>query len=484
MDTSEPDDLRARQHQVIRDCDLLEADQDADLLAVTRTAVALTGHTLARINVLLPEQVCSLASAGGEAVPLVREETLCHRASLVGGPVVSSDCSRDPRFADLPWVDGRLGRVRRYAMAPLQVDGLTVGTLCVLDEDDGPALTEGQVDRLADLAAVTSSLLQRRRQNRQARADHDELARARAFDRALLQALPLGVLAADAEGRLTLVNDTLLSWYGGQFATEVPLAQQERAAAYSLFELDGVTPLAPERLPMEQVLRNGAVHSSEWVLAPPLAPRRTVSSSGAQVRDADGRLLGAVLAVSDITERRALEEQLRRSATHDVLTGLPNRALLVQCLTAALTDAPTAALTAAEGRRVAVLYCDLDGFKAVNDSYGHAAGDAVLRAVAGRLRAGLRPGDVVARLGGDEFVLVCPGIADLDEARTIASRLAESVSAPIEADGALHRVGVSVGAVLSSPDDDGGCAERLLSCADAEMYASKRARRQERAGGA
>ncbi|MGQ7294945.1 diguanylate cyclase domain-containing protein [Quadrisphaera sp. KR29] len=475
----EPEDLRQRQLQVLTDCDLLEGGGDAELAAAARVAAAVTGYQLAVVNVLLPDQQCSLALVGGALPPVSREDSLCHRATLVGGPVVSGDCATDPRFADLPWVDGRLGRVRRYAMAPLQVDGITVGTLCALDEQAGPALEGDPLERLVDLADMTSSLLERRRQGRLAHEAAEELARARAFDRALLEALPLGVVAADADRRVTVFNTTSRRWHG--LDADAAVEPEQLSQAYSLFELDGTTPLAPHRVPLLRAFTEDEVVGAEFVIRPAGALPRTISASARQVRDAGGRLLGAVAAMADVTAQRALEAQLRTAATHDVLTGLPNRALLVEHLTVALSEAHDDA-----GHvpwRVAVLYCDLDGFKAVNDLHGHAAGDAVLLEVARRLSAAVRPQDVVARLGGDEFVLVCPGVADAAQAEALARRIAAVVAEPVVVDGVEHRVGVSVGTELSRPGEGSEGAERLLSAADAAMFARKRARRDRRAAG-
>ncbi|MEH3078295.1 MAG: diguanylate cyclase [Quadrisphaera sp.] len=475
----EPEGLRDRQRQLLADCDLLTPDDDDDLVRAARLATALTGFPTASVNVLLPERVCSLAHDGGDAGSLVREETLCHRASLVGGPVWSGDCASDPLFADLPWVDGRLGAFRRYAMAPLVVDGTTVGTLCVLDEQPGDAPSQEQVARLVDLAAMTSSLLLRRREARLARAAREDHERARAFDAALLESLPVGVVAADADQRVTHFNDALRRWYGGEVDADPAVAPAAWSSHYSLYELDGTTPLGPERVPLRRAFTEGTVSGAEVVVRSAAAPPRTLSGQGTQVRDAAGRLLGAVVVLSDVTEQRALEAQLRRAATHDALTGLPHRALLVERLERALSEARSAG---GAPTRVAVLYCDLDGFKAVNDGHGHAAGDAVLLAVAGRLSAALRPQDLVARLGGDEFVLVCPGVADAAEADGIAARLTREVSDPVVVEGVELRVGVSVGVELSEPGEGGEGAERLLSAADASMYARKRERREQRAG--
>ncbi|MEV6927836.1 sensor domain-containing diguanylate cyclase [Dactylosporangium sp. NPDC051485] len=164
---------------------------------------------------------------------------------------------------------------------------------------------------------------------------------------------------------------------------------------------------------------------------------------------------GVVYNAHDITEVVAFQERLRHEATHDALTGLANRALFAERLAAA-------------GATAAILIIDLDGFKAVNDTHGHHAGDALLRAVAARLRGCLRPVDTAARLGGDEFAVLLPGAGAAEAAdavRSVQAAFAEPV--PIEA--TLMPIRASIGVARGSPDR----AEELLREADAAMYAVK-----------
>jgi diguanylate cyclase (GGDEF)-like protein len=161
------------------------------------------------------------------------------------------------------------------------------------------------------------------------------------------------------------------------------------------------------------------------------------------------------------------ERNNRLMAHHDLLTGLPNRALN-QKLFARMLDGPWP--DAATTSKLTVFCVDLDGFKGVNDRFGHAAGDAVLVAVAKRLRDSVRDADVVCRIGGDEFVILLPDVTD-HEATTVAQRIIARVAEPFEFEPAA-RVGASIG--LASAPRDGVTADELLSAADRAMYEAKR----------
>ncbi|XVU24075.1 diguanylate cyclase domain-containing protein [Actinoplanes sp. CA-054009] len=161
-------------------------------------------------------------------------------------------------------------------------------------------------------------------------------------------------------------------------------------------------------------------------------------------------------------ERRAAEEALRRMATSDMLTGLPNRAAWIDHVSAELATRPDG---------LAVLFGDLDGFKEVNDGLGHAAGDELLAGVAGRLRGLVREGDLIGRFGGDEFVIVCRGPGAVD---VISERIREMVSGPFPAGGERVRVGISVGVAHARPGDS---VDALVARADLAMYEAKQAKR-------
>ena len=207
------------------------------------------------------------------------------------------------------------------------------------------------------------------------------------------------------------------------------------------------------------------------------APQPQAGSEGTRRREwrmEDGRTIeivvtrmpdgGCVAVHEDVTEQRRSSEKIAYLARHDVLTGLPNRSVLREDLAQRLAGV-------SRGQALAVLCVDLDGFKAVNDTFGHAAGDALLRAVAQRMRDITRAGDLVVRLGGDEFALVQCGTPQPDSAAALGQRLVDTLSQPFEIGGNHIHIGASVGVALAPAD--GNDAETLLKNADLAMYRAK-----------
>jgi diguanylate cyclase (GGDEF)-like protein/PAS domain S-box-containing protein len=170
----------------------------------------------------------------------------------------------------------------------------------------------------------------------------------------------------------------------------------------------------------------------------------------------------------DVTARREADARLTDLALRDVLTGLANRVLLGDRLEQALADARRT------GATLGVFFIDLDGFKAINDTFGHAVGDRVLQQVTRQLQDALRDSDTAARMGGDEFVVVCPNVATQDELLEVRDRLHRCLTTSIEVDGTIVQVGASIGAALGHGDD---AARDLLRAADEAMYRVKLAGR-------
>jgi diguanylate cyclase (GGDEF)-like protein/PAS domain S-box-containing protein len=180
----------------------------------------------------------------------------------------------------------------------------------------------------------------------------------------------------------------------------------------------------------------------------------------------EGALAGAVVNFTDITFRRAAEQEITHRSLHDALTGLPNRTLIIQRLEEVLVESTTGALCA-------LLILDLDRFKDINDTFGHSIGDAVLQELARRMTAegALPAAAVVGRLGGDEFAVVASGLASADQALEVGETLVRIVSTPIDADGQQFRIGCSVGIAVAPVHGDDPMT--LLRHADVALYVAK-----------
>jgi len=199
---------------------------------------------------------------------------------------------------------------------------------------------------------------------------------------------------------------------------------------------------------------------------PPDGSRRTFLVSKGLVRDEHGEPFGILGIARDISDRKAVEERLAHQATHDALTGLPNRAAFLDRLSRELTR------TVRQPRhQLAVLFLDVDQFKDVNDRLGHAAGDEVLGRLAELLPQWVRPGDSVARFGGDEFTILLQEVDGVAQAVQVAERVLRGLQMPLPTSHGDIRVAVSIGVALSA--SSGPLPEDLIRAADTAMYRAK-----------
>lgn len=188
------------------------------------------------------------------------------------------------------------------------------------------------------------------------------------------------------------------------------------------------------------------------------------------VTDAQGGVRQFVAVYQDVTELRRSQEEMWRLAHHDPLTGLPNRSLFLERLDQALAHARR------QGERLGLLYMDLDGFKSVNDTYGHQAGDTVLQEVGRRLQNAVRTSDTVARLAGDEFAVLLAHLSVEDDLERVMGEIENAVARPVMWQGQELRVGVSIGSAVFP--DQADVAESLIGAADQAMYLAKQQHRQ------
>ena len=190
-----------------------------------------------------------------------------------------------------------------------------------------------------------------------------------------------------------------------------------------------------------------------------------IEDSAAPIHDQQGVTTGAVIVFHDVSVARAIEVEMSHLAQHDILTKLPNRTLLQDRLSQAITTAGR------NGTRIAVLFVDLDGFKHINDSLGHAIGDRLLQSVAKRLLASVRTSDTVSRIGGDEFVVLLSAVAHAGDAGVKAGKILAALNAPLEIDQHNLRVTASIG--VTTYPEDGQETAMLITNADLAMYQAK-----------
>jgi diguanylate cyclase (GGDEF)-like protein len=294
-----------------------------------------------------------------------------------------------------------------------------------------------------------------------------QLERDSRFQRALMANLQVGVILVDHRGRLETYNLDTEGLYHGRLDADF---DGSWSTLLGLHTLDGEL-LPEERNPMLRVLAGERLRDVEVLVRPAGGDEHVVSCNGQPIEDANGRPTGAVVTIHDITELKQAQAKLEQLARHDPLTGLANRALLAERLSRAMEAA------ARRESLVALFFLDLDGFKAVNDVYGHDIGDELLRVVAVRLARTARSTDTVARLGGDEFVVLCEDVAAGESLDHLRARIVEALEQPYELDRVpdLVIIGVSIGLAFAEPGDD---ASSLLRRADERMYLAKAERRR------
>jgi diguanylate cyclase (GGDEF)-like protein/PAS domain S-box-containing protein len=279
----------------------------------------------------------------------------------------------------------------------------------------------------------------------------EELQKSERRFRALTESAPVGIFETDAEGRCVYINDRTCELAGVSAAEALGYGWQ--AALH---------PADRERVERawERTVRTGEEFSLEYRFRRPSGEEVWVSGRAIPLRDAEGAVTGYLGSVADITDRKRAERRMARLALHDDLTGLANRPAFYDALQSALRESG-----------VAVLFIDVDDFKAFNDRLGHIAGDRLLVEVGELLRRSLRVEDLVARLGGDEFGVILRDVGDSTEPARIAERILARCENPVEiGEGSEVRVGLSIGIAVSSGSDG---VEEILRRADMAMYSAK-----------
>ncbi|RKS80489.1 diguanylate cyclase (GGDEF)-like protein [Motilibacter peucedani] len=390
--------------------------------------------------------------------------------ALETGDLISTDEPLGPLERAAAEAEGSASTRQHMVVARIMFDGLVRGTLSFHRNAAQAAFTEADLELARFLAArvslhVVNCQLALAGREAAALQREAEEARAEVARRAgeVLDALPVLVLTLDEHGVVDLTNRALmdssaatprflelLDHHQGRYAAAMRSVGEATANAGLVDLADGIEAVLRGRLGRYEAdthARPAGTDEHWWHSI--VVPR----SGG-----------GVIITYDDVTDRKNAEVEAAHQATHDTLTGLPNRALLTDRLEHAVARA------ARHPGVLAVLFIDLDHFKLANDTYGHGFGDALLVQVVARLSAAIRPEDTLARFGGDEFVLLCEELHSADEASVIAGRLLRALEEPVLVEGRTLRQSASLGLAVAGPGTD---SSTLLSEADAALFLAK-----------
>lgn len=465
-------------HQTLEDARLrklasfhiLDTPPERDFDALTALAQRLLGCPIALVSLVDQDRQWFKSAQGlGKVRETPRDQAFCAHTIHHDDMLVVEDASADPRFADNPLVVGN-PHIRFYAGVPLRPhhDGFSgtlpgLGSFCVLDTQPRTLSDEEQAI-LRDLATVAESLL---RAHATAQDAHylAELAEERADildgqHRLLRQAEKL---AGVGSWRVSL-DDGAIQWsdqvyviHGLPVGSAPPL--EEALAFYSAEDGRMI------EKHLRKAMRTGQGFDFETDLIAADGQMRRVRSIG-EVEFRHDRPAAIVGVFQDVTDRHLREQELRHDASTDSLSGLSNRASFEKRL------ADVLARSNRRSEPLALLLIDLDGFKAVNDNFGHAAGDDILRAMAARMREGCMANAFAARLGGDEFALLVTRPRDCADLQSYVQQVLDQLQVSITQDGQTRRVSATVGATLA--DGPGTTQMDLMRRADLALYQAKR----------
>ncbi len=424
---------------------LLDAAPKDALERLTMLAARLFRVPVVFVSLIDAQRQFFISRYGLSISGTTRNMAFCDHTLAQGEIFCVPDALADPRFCDNPLVNG-YPHIRFYAGIPLSTpDGHHIGTVCLSDTQPRPPLTEADRQHLVDIAALVMDRMEMHRLELLRHVSQQRL-------QAISSTSPDAIICTDLRRGITFWNPAASTLFGyeakemiGQFVAQlIP----ERCQTDYRTELDRLTSdeaaiSQPRTMQIWGLRRDGQEFPAE------------VSFSG--WREDGDRLVGMI--IRDVTARHESEARLCELASLDMLTRLANRGAFMQQL-AQLTEA---------GVPYTLLMTDLDGFKEVNDTLGHAAGDALLCYVAGQIRAECTDAVMAARLGGDEFVILLPGSSK--EAVATAERLIAALQTPFRYHGSPVVVGASTG--IASYPEHGRDPSAMMSAADLALYRAK-----------
>jgi diguanylate cyclase (GGDEF)-like protein/PAS domain S-box-containing protein len=325
--------------------------------------------------------------------------------------------------------------------------------------DRGKIIERDEAGRPTRMIGVQTDITGQKRAERQLEIVAKALADEKERLRIMLQSIGEAVICTGIDNCVTFMNEAaeILTQRSGASTLGVPLEQFFRPVG----EESGAA-LEPST---RAAMREGRTIERDGILIRGDGSRRFIRDLASPIVASNGETVGSVLVAQDTTAARALQRDLAHAATHDALTGLKNRSAFEAALAESLADAKKT------GKQYALLYVDLDRFKMINDTAGHAAGDSILRNVAGALKGAIASGDIVARLGGDEFAVLLDDCKAGRAEETAAAILALIGAERFQWTGKVHELGASIGIAMIDGDIEG--PEAALACADVACYSAK-----------
>ncbi|MFK3974761.1 diguanylate cyclase domain-containing protein [Pseudomonas sp. NPDC087358] len=444
--------------EALRQLEILDTPGETSLDRITRLVARMLDVPIALVSLVDENRQWFKSRVGLDAMQTPRELAFCAHAILQTTPLVVPDAAADERFRDNLLVTGA-PHIRFYAGVPIRTSkGFAVGTLCAIDERPRQ-MTEEELSILRDLADIVSRevqlrenlMLARRQKNRS-----DALFKAsEAGYRSMFELASVGIALVAPDGGWINVNTALCDIIG---------YTREELKSLTFQDITHPEDLNTDMGLLQQLVDNEIDHyqMEKRYLRKGDGPV-WVSLSVTKKLSSEGHLEYFISIIQNIQARKELEQEAR----HDALTGLYNRRALDAILPIAQARSDRS------GLQLALMFIDLDDFKGINDTYGHDAGDDLLRTISARLQSCIRRTDCLVRLAGDEFIVILEGIVPgPDEAREVAKKLLAAIAEPIIIKGDVIRSNASVGFSMYEPGS-GKAPDELMREADRWMYKAK-----------
>lgn len=437
----------------LRSYEILDSLPEETYQRIIRLAAQILDMPVAVISLVEGDRQWFKAQVGSGRNEIPRALSFCAHAICQADVFVIEDAKKDARFSQNPFVTGD-PKIRFYAGAPLRTnDGLNMGTLAVIDSKPR-TMSEKDKQNLADFAAMVMDALETR-----LIIDRAETAERRFID--AMESLPNGFVLYDKDDRLVICNKRYREIYAESAPYIVPGATFEEIIRKGVENGQYLDACGREEAFIAERLYNH-LNPGEPI-EQHLPGDRWLSVQ--ERRTSEGGLVGFRI---DITTLKRQERELARLAWTDSLTGAMNRHRFMELAGKEIDRARR------HGGEISLLLLDADHFKHINDKYGHAAGDAVLKGLVERWTKSLRSHDLIGRIGGEEFAILLPEV-DLHNATCTANRLRKEIAElPFAFEGHLLRVTVSIGVATHAAGDD---LPALMRRADLALYRAKEAGR-------